>query len=55
MTIERLLRAPARSVAIGVRVRGIASLRIGRRGMGRLGSASRHRHGEKVGAVGRGP
>lgn len=48
--VERLLRAPARSVAIGVRMRGTAPLRVGRPGMGRLGSASRHRHGEKVGA-----
>lgn len=54
-TVERLLRAPARSVAIGVRVRWIAPLRVGRLGMGRLGFASRHRHGEKVGAVGGGP
>lgn len=51
----KLLRASIGSVAVGVRVRGIASLRVGRLGMGRLGSASRHRHGEKVGAVGGGP
>ena len=38
--------------ATGVRVRRIAPLRVGRLGMGRLGSASRHRHCEKVGAVG---
>lgn len=57
--VRRLLKgfygASIGSMAVGVRVRWIASLRVGRRGMGRLGSASRHRHGEKVGAVGRGP
>ena len=51
-TVERLLRASARSMAIGVRVRRIATLRKRGRRMGRLGLATRHRHGEKVGAMG---
>ena len=51
-TVERLLRASARSMAIGVRVRRIAPVRKRGRRMGRLGLATRHRHGEKVGAMG---
>lgn len=53
--LKRLLRSRVGSLVIGVRMRWIAPLRVGRRGMGRLGFTSRHRHREKVGTVGGGP